>query len=70
MRQLSDNQPTVESFLATLGAGNWGGPPQAPTRATNLPTLEFGETPTLITRYLSERRCRLTPSLILVQTTS
>ncbi|GAA6008793.1 hypothetical protein JCM10207_001726 [Rhodosporidiobolus poonsookiae] len=26
MRQLADHQPTAETFLATLGAGNWGGP--------------------------------------------
>ncbi|BGP48838.1 exocyst complex component exo70 [Rhodotorula kratochvilovae] len=26
MRQLADNQPTAESFLSVLGAGNWGGP--------------------------------------------
>ncbi|GAA5851675.1 hypothetical protein JCM8547_001171 [Rhodosporidiobolus lusitaniae] len=26
MRQLADNQPTVETFLGVLGPGNWGGP--------------------------------------------
>lgn len=30
MRQLSDNQATVESLLVVLGAGNWGGPPATP----------------------------------------
>lgn len=46
MRQLCDNQPIVEGFLATLGAGNWGGPPANPS------SLEL-ESSGLITRYLS-----------------
>ncbi|KAI5475476.1 exocyst complex component, exo70 subunit [Pseudohyphozyma bogoriensis] len=47
MRQLSDNQPTVESFLSVLGAGNWGGPP------TKSP-VSGQEDDTLITRYLND----------------
>ena len=47
MRQLSDNQATVESFLLVLGAGNWGGPP---ARSPN----PGQEEDSLITRYLSQ----------------
>jgi hypothetical protein len=28
MRQLADNPPQAETFLAVLGNGNWGGPPR------------------------------------------
>ncbi|GAA5934161.1 hypothetical protein JCM1841_004654 [Sporobolomyces salmonicolor] len=31
MRQLADNQPTVETFLTVLGPGNWGGPKSSST---------------------------------------
>lgn len=48
MRQLSETQDTVESFLKVLGPGNWGGPPNR----TPI-TSDDGEEPTLLTRYLS-----------------
>lgn len=44
MRQLSDNAPIVETFLGTLGAGNWGGPGNR--------ALDLSET--LIARYLND----------------
>lgn len=46
MRQLSDNQPAVESFLAILGPGNWGGPSRPALSAQ-------AEETSLMTRYLS-----------------
>lgn len=49
MRQLSDNHTTVEGFLAVLGPGNWGGPPNRSPLA-NKDEDDAG----LITRYLSE----------------
>lgn len=51
MRQLSDNQTTVESFLTVLGPGNWGGPPNR-SPLSGKDDDEQG----LITRYLSTRR--------------
>jgi hypothetical protein len=51
MRQLSDNQATVESFLAVLGPGNWGGPSnRSPLSGKD------EEDASLITRYLSAFR--------------
>lgn len=55
MRQLSDAQPAVESFLSVLGAGNWGGP--------SYRAQEGSEEPTLITRYLSKFFSRLAATI-------
>lgn len=46
MRQLSDNQATVEALLAVLGAGNWGGPPTT--------SHAIDEDAGLLTRYLND----------------
>lgn len=51
MRQLSDNQATVESFLTVLGPGNWGGPSNRSPLAN-----KDEEDPSLLTRYLSTLR--------------
>lgn len=50
MRQLSDSQSTIETFLGVLGAGNWGGPSKnsAVAGATG-----NGEEGGMIGRYLS-----------------
>ncbi|KAK4700095.1 RNA-binding protein NOB1, partial [Phenoliferia sp. Uapishka_3] len=56
MRQLSDNQATVESFLSVLGAGNWGGPPARSP-------ISGQEEDTLITRYLNDVLVTLLNSL-------
>lgn len=54
MRQLSDNQSTVESFLTVLGPGNWGGPSNRSPLAN-----KDEEDPSLLTRYLSSLRAGL-----------
>ncbi|KAL8280895.1 hypothetical protein RQP46_006574 [Phenoliferia psychrophenolica] len=56
MRQLSDNQATVESFLSVLGAGNWGGPPARSP-------ISGQEEDSLITRYLNDVLVTLLNSL-------
>jgi hypothetical protein len=49
MRQLSDHQSTVESFLGVLGAGNWGGP----SKNSAVGGAVAGEEGGMIGRYLS-----------------
>ncbi|TNY20814.1 exocyst complex component, exo70 subunit [Rhodotorula diobovata] len=46
MRQLADNQPTAESFLGVLGAGNWGGPSKGGAKD--------GDEGGLLPRYLND----------------
>ncbi|GAA5914658.1 hypothetical protein JCM6882_003594 [Rhodosporidiobolus microsporus] len=54
MRQLSDNQPTVEAFLAVLGAGNWGGPSKNSAVASAGAGGAAAEEGGLLGRYLND----------------
>lgn len=54
MRQLSDQQSLVESFLSVLGDGNWGGPSHRGQNDDGTP---------LITRYLNDVLSTLLTSL-------
>ncbi|GAA6058929.1 hypothetical protein JCM10212_002881 [Sporobolomyces blumeae] len=56
-RQLADNQPVVETFLAVLGPGNWGGPKSSAGSAAK--DDENG----LLPRYLSDLLTTLLHSL-------
>ncbi|GAA5839096.1 hypothetical protein JCM11251_003675 [Rhodosporidiobolus azoricus] len=54
MRQLSDNQSTVESFLSVLGAGNWGGPSKNSAVGSAATGTGGGEEGVLLGRYLND----------------
>ncbi|GAA5917741.1 hypothetical protein JCM5296_000956 [Sporobolomyces johnsonii] len=55
MRQLADNQSTVETFLTVLGPGNWGGPKSSSARTDD------GDD--LLPRYLTDLVSTLLTSL-------
>ncbi|GAA6058460.1 hypothetical protein JCM3770_002734 [Rhodotorula araucariae] len=56
MRQLADNQPTAESFLTVLGAGNWGGPTKTSAVAVGAAGVakDGGDDGGLLQRYLND----------------